>query len=86
MLFYTVTRKRKPDQTGFFTTSTVNSCILGSVYGDLLLDISDLLQDKVEEAEFWRVDGDFLDRLGLMVMELNDMKAMARMRGIMEKK
>ena len=33
-----------------------------------------------------KVDGDFLDRLGLMVTELNDMKAMARMRGIVEKK
>lgn len=60
--------------------------LLPAQYGDLLLDISDLLQDKVEEAEFWRVDGDFLDRLGLMVTELNDMKAMARMRGIVEKK
>jgi len=55
-------------------------------YGDLLLDISDLLQEKVEEDEFWKVDGDFLDRLGLLVTELNDMKAMARMRGIVEKK
>lgn len=54
-------------------------------YGDLLLDIIDLLQDKVDEDEFWKVDGDFLDRLGLMVTELNDMKAMARKRGIVEK-
>ena len=60
--------------------------LLPAQYGDLLLDISDLLQDKVDEDEFWTVDGDFLDRLGLMVTELNDMKAMARMRGIVEKK
>ena len=60
--------------------------LLPAQYGDLLLDISDLLQDKVDEEAFWKVDGEFLDRLGLMVTELNDMKAMARMRGIVEKK
>lgn len=54
--------------------------LLPAQYGDLLLDISDLLQDKVEEEAFWKINGEFLDRLGMMVTELNDMKAMARMR------
>jgi hypothetical protein len=58
--------------------------LLPSTYGDLLLDISDLLQDKVDEEEFWKVDGKFLDNLGMTLTRLNDMKAMARLRGMMK--
>lgn len=47
-------------------------------YGDKLLDIMDLLQDKVVEDEFWKVDGAFLDQLGTLITELNDQKGFER--------
>lgn len=45
-------------------------------YTDLLLEISKLLQSKVDEEEFWKVGGEFLYQLGLMITDLNLMKAM----------
>ena len=48
-------------------------------YGDKLLDIMDMLQDKVDEPEFWKVDGVFLDRLVTLITELNDQKGFERL-------
>ncbi|MCR5604553.1 MAG: hypothetical protein K6G27_12765 [Lachnospiraceae bacterium] len=53
--------------------------LLPKEYVNLLLDITDLLRDKVEEIEFWKVDESFLDRLGLIVNELNIKKSMQQL-------
>ncbi len=50
-------------------------------YGEHLLDMMDLLREKVEEPEFWKVDGAFLDHLGLLMTELNQMKSMRNILG-----
>ena len=53
---------------------------LPSVYTDPLLNLMDLLKAKVEGEKFWKVDGEFVDKLGLMMTELNHMKAMEKLR------
>lgn len=48
--------------------------LLPKQYTGLLLDIRDLLKEKVSEQEFWTVDGVFLDELGSFVTELHNLK------------
>lgn len=57
------------------------SC-LPEQYQEIIHDILILLQNKVKEKEFWSVDGEFLDKLGFMINELNGIKTIRAVRGL----
>ncbi len=59
--------------------------LLPVIFLDPLFDLMYFLKDKVTEKEFWRVDGKFLDKLGLMITDLNDIKMSETLRQVIGK-
>jgi len=59
--------------------------LLPEIFLDPLFDLMYFLKDKVAEKEFWRVDGAFLDKLGMMVTDLNDIKMSEALRQAIDK-